>query len=177
MSENTCPNRRSNILQAGLNLTNGTRNEAYGDPHPNLTTFAHLVNVYLKGLGWTGPKLDATDGSIIMALAKISRVAVNKGHNDNYVDGAVYMAIAGECAEIDAGKDFRVTATGIPTFDDVGVKSYEEKGMVTKLKPHKHPQWCNYGKPGFLCSCGIEPHKTKLTDTEEVTVGAILKDG
>lgn len=91
---------RAQILQKGIDLTTGDRNKSYGSPHPNLTTFAHLVGSYLTGTGWTGPKLDSVDGSIIMVLAKISRVAVNKHHDDNYVDMATYGAIAGECAKI-----------------------------------------------------------------------------
>lgn len=91
--------KRVAIMRQGINLTNGDRNKTYGSPHPNLTTFAHLVNSYLKGLGWEGPKLDSVDGSMIMVLAKVSRVAVNKQHEDNYVDGSTYFAIAGECAD------------------------------------------------------------------------------
>ena len=91
--------KRARIMQKGIDLTTGDRNASYGSPHPNLQTFAHLVNVYLKGLGWEGPKLDSVDGSMIMVLAKTSRVCVNKQHEDNYVDGATYFAIAGECAD------------------------------------------------------------------------------
>lgn len=91
--------KRVAIMRQGINLTNGDRNKTYGSPHPNLTTFAHLVNSYLKGLGWEGPKLDSVDGSMIMVLAKVSRVAVNKQHEDNYVDGSTYFAIAGECSD------------------------------------------------------------------------------
>lgn len=90
--------KRARIMQKGIDLTTGDRNASYGSPHPNLQTFAHLVNVYLKGLGWEGPKLDSVDGSMIMVLAKTSRVCVNKQHEDNYVDGSTYFAIAGECA-------------------------------------------------------------------------------
>lgn len=89
---------RQEILETALELTTGDRNKTYGPPKPNLTCFANLVQAYLNGM--TQPEqLDATDGAIIMALAKISRIAANKQHKDNYIDGTAYMAIAGECAE------------------------------------------------------------------------------
>lgn len=94
--ENTI--KRVAILEKASALTAGDRNASYGDPHTNLTTFAKLVEAYLRGRGWSGPPLDSVDGSIIMVQTKVSRIAVNQDHDDNYVDGAAYMAIAGECA-------------------------------------------------------------------------------
>jgi len=85
---------RQIILETALKLTTGDRNQTYGDPIDNLTIFADLINAYFK------TNMTAIDASIIMTLAKISRVAVNKNHQDNYIDGAAYMAIAGECAKI-----------------------------------------------------------------------------
>lgn len=92
---------RVEILETGINLTTGDRNNTYGEPHHNLTTYAKLIESYLYGLGYE-VELDATDGAMFMQLAKTSRVAVNKQHMDNYVDGAVYFAIGGECATLDA---------------------------------------------------------------------------
>lgn len=92
--------RRVEIMETGIGLTAGDRNKSYGSPHPNLTTFAALVEAYLRGLGWSGPPLDSVDGSMIMVQAKVSRVAANKNHADNYVDGSTYFGIGGECAEL-----------------------------------------------------------------------------
>lgn len=89
---------RQEILETALELTTGDRAKTYGPPKPNLTCFANLVEAYLKGRNDIS-SVDATDGAVIMALAKISRIAANKKHKDNYIDGAAYMAIAGECAE------------------------------------------------------------------------------
>lgn len=94
---------RVDILNEASRLTSGDRDKTYGDPHVNLTCYADLCSAYLNftptGKDW---QLDAVDASILMVLAKISRIAVNKNHRDNYVDGAAYMAIAGECAERDS---------------------------------------------------------------------------
>ncbi len=108
-------NKRTQVLQKGIALTNGDRNVSYGSPHPNLKAFAELVQTYLRGQGqWVS--LDATDGAVIMTLAKISRIAVNKDHEDNYVDGAVYMAIAAECAEVERRNNEPISDTtgGVP---------------------------------------------------------------
>lgn len=161
--------KRVAIMRQGINLTNGDRNKTYGSPHPNLTTFAHLVNSYLKGLGWEGPKLDSVDGSMIMVLAKVSRVAVNKQHEDNYVDGSTYFAIAGECSDYVHTK----TAKDVP---DLLHKEYlamcappEEGGFDArsgavnvfdpKNPPHNNP--CDFCKdavnPSYIQSMMCQP--------------------
>lgn len=92
---------REAILNNAIKLTTGDRDATYGDPYINMNGFAELVSAYLNLLGPSDTvELDATDAAVIMTLAKISRIAVNKNHEDNYVDGAAYLAIAGECAPI-----------------------------------------------------------------------------
>lgn len=90
---------RTKILLEANKLTSGDRDKTYGPPIDNLSTYADLCSAYLAALP-DPKKLDATDGSVLMILAKISRIPRNKLHRDNYVDGAAYMAIAGECAEL-----------------------------------------------------------------------------
>jgi hypothetical protein len=81
-------------LQTAEKLTSGDRDRVYGPPIVNLTRFAELLTAYFdRHIEFT-----ATDGAMIMALAKVSRVPASPDHNDNYVDGAAYFAIAGECA-------------------------------------------------------------------------------
>lgn len=94
---------RTKILLEANKLTSGDRDIIYGPPNVNLTTYANLCTTYLEAL--PSSTLDATDGAILMVLAKISRITVNKNHRDNYVDGAAYMAIAGECAALKAKQD------------------------------------------------------------------------
>ena len=38
---------------------------------------------------------------IMMALLKMARAKSNPYHEDNYVDGAGYMACAAECVDVD----------------------------------------------------------------------------
>lgn len=95
---------RQGILETASSLTSGDRNKSYGEPIDNMDLFAHLIDTYLTGKrevdGSNFIDVDAVDASIIMALSKIARIAMNRGHVDNYVDGAAYMAIAGECDQI-----------------------------------------------------------------------------
>lgn len=93
---------RGQILDTARSLTTGDRNKSYGPPKDNLTTYANLCEAYLHGKGKDNV-LDAVDGAIFMVLAKVSRIAANRGHKDNYVDGAAYMAIAGECDDLIGG--------------------------------------------------------------------------
>lgn len=90
--ETEAPPERAKILEKAFELTTGDRNATYGDPYTNLKMFGEMVGAFL------GVPVSAVQASTIMVLAKISRVAVNDQHRDNYVDGAAYMAIAGECA-------------------------------------------------------------------------------
>ncbi len=92
---------RGAILEHAKRLTEGDRNKVYGDPDSNMSCFAHLVDAYLGGLYSAGRSgLNATDGAMILALLKISRVAANQTHWDSYIDLAAYAAIGGECAGV-----------------------------------------------------------------------------
>lgn len=95
---------RGQILDTAKGLTTGDRNKSYGPPIDNLTTYANLIAAYIEGRNAAGTEyIDAVDAAIFMVLAKISRIVANRGHKDNYVDGAAYMAIAGECDELLGG--------------------------------------------------------------------------
>jgi len=104
--------QRANILQQGINLTTGDRNQSYGDPHTNLTRMAALVNAQFD------THFNSGDMAIIMVMAKLSRIGASVLHEDNYVDGATYMAIAGECyAQCSLGQNINMNEpfTGIQT--------------------------------------------------------------
>lgn len=89
---------RGTILERAKQLTEGDRNKTYGCPVNGMELFAQMIDTYLGGINVT-----AVDASVIMCLVKISRIAANPKHPDNYVDLAAYAAIAGECAGIEGG--------------------------------------------------------------------------
>lgn len=83
---------RGNLLRKALQLTEGDRQATYGDPIHNLTKMAQMCSAYFD------VEISANDVAIIMVFAKLSRVPASPTHEDNYVDGAAYFAIAGEMA-------------------------------------------------------------------------------
>lgn len=98
---------REEILKEALRLTCGDRAAAYGPPSVQMQCFGDLVDTYLT----SSAAIDhnhAHQMSIIMVLNKISRIACAPKDvvvMDNYVDGAAYMAIAGECVVREAPKE------------------------------------------------------------------------
>jgi len=90
---------REAILQQGIGLTTGDRNDAYGDPQINLQCQEELWLVYEKFCKHTGKDFSlAHQGTMKHVFAKLARIACGSYREDNYVDGATYMAIAGEQA-------------------------------------------------------------------------------
>jgi hypothetical protein len=88
---------RVRLLKRGIELTAGDRNKTYGDPWSNLTDCAMLWEAYLSAKLSHEINLVAEDVANMMALVKMTRSFRGNYHDDNYLDGAVYMAIAGEC--------------------------------------------------------------------------------
>ena len=93
---------RVRILQAAIEHTAQARPSVYGKPHPNMSAQMALVDAYLDHS--KGRNGRAHEMAIISLLIKIGRIASGSYHSDNYEDGAAYLAIAGECAEIERAK-------------------------------------------------------------------------
>jgi hypothetical protein len=97
--------KRGEILAEAKALTEGDRNESYGDPHLNMSHHANLFTEYcrIRGLLTREQAFTSVDMAECMNLGKIARRAQNQGHKDSYVDGAAYTAIAYENYE--SGKE------------------------------------------------------------------------
>jgi hypothetical protein len=48
----------------------------------------------------TGHKLTEREGWVFMAILKLSRAQAGRHVMDDYIDGAAYMALAGECVVV-----------------------------------------------------------------------------
>ena len=97
---------RLRILAEGAKLTGGDRLKSYGSPVQNMDETAVLWAAYLRTRGFE-IHLAGEDVANMMALLKMARMGQTH-KEDNYVDGAVYLAIAGECSEAErsqAGTD------------------------------------------------------------------------
>lgn len=114
---------RTDILETATKCTAQDRNQTYGEPYHNLSVTANLVNSYLQAKHGKPICLTGDDIAIIMSLNKVARMATGsvKPHIDNYVDGAAYLAIAGEIAIA----DFTDPARTETTYDPAG--QVEEK--------------------------------------------------
>jgi len=95
---------RIRLLKKGIELTGGDRNETYGPPWDNLTACAQLWEAYLDAkFDECRVKLTAEDVAHMMVLVKMARTFYGTYHEDSALDGAVYMAIAGECRQYEEG--------------------------------------------------------------------------
>ena len=81
--------KREEILQQAINLTMGDRNEQNGDPYENHLRIAKIWSVIL------GIEVEPYQVALCMAGLKLARLAYNP-LDDSFIDGAAYLAIAGE---------------------------------------------------------------------------------
>ena len=81
---------RAYILQRANELTHGDRNDQHGDPLPNHYNIAQIWSVILQR------EVTPKEVALCMAGLKLARLASNPDNFDSYVDGAAYIAIAGE---------------------------------------------------------------------------------
>ena len=92
---------RVKMLNKAAALTAGDRDKTYGDPHQNMSHMAGMLTAYFSSV--TKYKFTAEDAAMIMVIAKQSRCKANLGtpfHEDNYVDGAAYLSMAGASRRI-----------------------------------------------------------------------------
>lgn len=84
---------RGEILKEAHRLTNADRNKNYGEPLVNHTRIARLWSVILE------TEIRPDQVALCMVAVKIARLVETPTHEDSYIDGAAYMAIAGEIVQ------------------------------------------------------------------------------
>ena len=87
------------FLRDAGTLVEGDRALEYGDKVINHNNIAKLWSAYLD------QPLKGHEVAVMMCLLKIARTKIGKRTRDTYVDGAAYMAIAGEIQEKLNGED------------------------------------------------------------------------
>lgn len=80
---------REEILQTAIDLTMNDRNDQNGDPFENHQRIAKIWSVIL------GIEVEPYQVALCMAGMKLARLAFNP-LEDSFIDGAAYLAIAGE---------------------------------------------------------------------------------
>lgn len=104
---------RKEILETALELTTGDRNKSYGDPYD---THQRIANFWKEILGC---EVTASQVALCMVGVKLARLVETPNHLDSFVDGAAYMAIAGEVYK---EKNDEHTKTDSPEVNEVQFK-------------------------------------------------------
>ena len=91
--------RTLDFLRDAMMLVEGDRALEYGDKVINHGNIAKLWSAYLDH------PITGHEVAVMMCLLKIARTKIGKRTRDTYVDGAAYMAIAGEIQEKLNGED------------------------------------------------------------------------
>jgi hypothetical protein len=81
---------RQEILEEAARLTAEDRNKNYGDPYVNHKRIADIWTVILE------TEVTPAQVALCMVGVKIARLIQTPDHQDSFIDGAAYMAIAGE---------------------------------------------------------------------------------
>ena len=88
--------KKEEILMKAADLVSNSRQESHGDTFKNHEQIADFWNTYLDDKLKPVASITPDEVAMMMGLVKISRSKVGKPNVDDYVDGAAYMAIAGE---------------------------------------------------------------------------------
>ena len=87
---------KEEILTKATELVSKSRQDSHGDTFKNHEQIAAFWNTYLDDKLKPMASITPDEVAIMMGLVKVSRSKVGKPNVDDYVDGAAYMAIAGE---------------------------------------------------------------------------------
>lgn len=91
---------RAVVLEEAKRLTTTVRNDVYGAPYDDMLLAAKFSTLYREAAN--GRHGQAHEEAISRVFIKIARIALGAYHDDNYIDGAAYMAIAAECAVMES---------------------------------------------------------------------------
>ena len=86
---------REDVLDEAKQIITVDRNATHGAAE---NTFEKISELWSPYLGWP---VSPTQVAVMMALLKIARQSGNSRHQDNYIDGVGYLALAAELAATD----------------------------------------------------------------------------
>lgn len=89
----------TDICARAAELVGGHRDRQHGAKRQNFANIAALWNAWLAIRIDPAEPLDAHDVGVMMALLKAARTQSGEPNVDDYVDGAGYLACAGEVRE------------------------------------------------------------------------------
>lgn len=91
--------RAVEIATRAAELVGGDRDRQHGAKEDNFQRIATMWNAWLNVRKEPAAPLDAHDVGVMMTLMKTARTQSGSLNIDDYVDGAGYMACAGEVAQ------------------------------------------------------------------------------
>ena len=92
--------KKGEILEQAKKLISKNREEQHGDAYKNHSQIADLWSVFLDDKLKPMKEITPGDVAVMMCLLKISRSTMGDFNIDDFVDGAAYMAIAGEMNDV-----------------------------------------------------------------------------
>lgn len=90
---------RKAILEAAMQCVCHDRQDQHGAPENTFAVIADLWEMFLAHRCGLEGNLTPADVAVMMTLFKAARYVSNPSNPDNYIDGAGYMALAGEMRE------------------------------------------------------------------------------
>ena len=87
---------KENILALAKELVSNNREHSHGDAKKNHEQIAEFWNIYLDDKLKPVASITSDNVAMMMDLLKISRSTQGNLNIDDFVDGAAYLAIAGE---------------------------------------------------------------------------------
>ena len=87
--------KRDEVLDEAKQCVMKDRAATHGEMEDNFMLIARYWSAHL------GHKVEPVDVGVMMTLLKIARAKGNPQYEDNYVDGAGYLACAAECVDAD----------------------------------------------------------------------------
>lgn len=91
---------RKDILDKASNLIMNDRAKQHGDIVINHGNIARLWSAYLTNKTRVNIPISEQDVALMLSLFKIGRTQNGNHTDDNYIDGAAYLAIGGEIINI-----------------------------------------------------------------------------
>ena len=88
--------KKEEILKKAAELVSNSRESSHGDCFKNHSQISELWTVLLDDKLKPMKEITPGDVAIMMCLLKISRSTQGEFNIDEFVDGAAYMAIAGD---------------------------------------------------------------------------------
>lgn len=90
--------KAADIARKAAELVSGDRDRQHGQMRENFTRIAMLWNAYLGTRKDPAAPLDAVDVGLMMNQLKVARTQSGAVNIDDFIDGAGYLACAGEIA-------------------------------------------------------------------------------